>query len=108
MKPKSFLIYSLATLFCIWLGYIISQEPKVWCNRQWAGIALLKGHYRAWHVTYSHGYQMIDGKRKYWHHRPRFMHVDMSKLAVVEMPVLEIVNESTNTITNLTINITVK
>jgi len=37
------------------LAYISTQKPKVWCNRQWAGLALYKGRYRSWCVTFRDG-----------------------------------------------------
>jgi hypothetical protein len=77
------------------LGYVASQKPKVWCNRQWAGIALLNGGYRSWTMRFCDGEAFLDGKmqpvvittngyRKGYFSWPQFSHVDVRKLGITE------------------------
>jgi hypothetical protein len=77
------------------LGYVASQKPQVWCNRQWAGIALIKGGYRSWTARFCDGEAEIDGKmqpvvvttngyRKGYFWWPQFGHVDVRKLGITE------------------------
>ncbi len=84
-----------ALLFCFVAGtvaYVLTQRPKVWCNRQWAGIALTKGGYRSWHVSFCDGEMLIgdkfhpvvlegDGRIGYYRW-PRFGHIDVRKLGI--------------------------
>lgn len=66
---------------------MVSQQPKVWCNRQWAGVALLKGGYRSWTISFCDGFLggietqpvvvTATGYRKGYYHWPKFDHVDV-------------------------------
>jgi len=78
------------------VGYMLSQQPKIWCDRQWAGIALYKGGYRSWTLTFCDGFQRIDGKwqrvtittnsiRK-GYHWPTYRHADLKRLGIAPPP----------------------
>lgn len=69
-----------------WLGYVISQKPKIWCDREWAGICFVNGDYRSWSLRFCDGQTLIDGKmehvvittngyRKGYYPWPKFRHV---------------------------------
>jgi hypothetical protein len=94
MKTKmvKITLVGLVTIMVIgWLGYLASQQPKIWCNRQGAGIILLKGGYRSWTMRFCDGEAFIDGKmqpvvitptgcRKGYFWRPQFGHLDVRGL----------------------------
>ena len=94
MKRKTLLVLCGAAV-AAWLGYVASQKPKIWCDRQWAGIALLKGGYRSWTMRFCDGEAFLDGKmqpvvvttngyRKGYFAWPQFSHVDVRKLGITE------------------------
>lgn len=87
IKTVGLLVFGFVCLF----GYVASQKPKVWCNHQWAGIALLKGGYRSWTMSFCDGQAFLDGKvqpvvittngyRKGYFSWPQFSHVDTRNL----------------------------
>jgi hypothetical protein len=51
-KNLSWTVWFVAIGLVCWLGYLASQKPKVWCDREWAGVALLKGGYRSWTMRF--------------------------------------------------------
>jgi hypothetical protein len=77
------------------LGYVATQQPKIWCDHQWAGVCLLKGGYRSWTMRFCDGDASIAGKmqpvvitptgyRKGYFRWPQFNHVDVRKLGITE------------------------
>lgn len=77
----------------LWCGYIGSQQPHCWCNREWAGISLSKGGYRSWSMRFCDGMQSLpSGKmqpvvilpggriRNGYYRWPRFHHADVRKM----------------------------
>ncbi len=76
--------------------YISTQQPKVWFDRQWAGLALCKGGYRSWTLTFCDGFTIAPGSytngiakmvpvtiderkgtMRYGYHWPRYNHSDI-------------------------------
>jgi len=87
MKAKPILGFLLIILIG-WAGYLFSQQPRVWINRQWAGLSLLRGGYRSWSFSFSDGLTPIDGKwqpvvietngyRPGYFSWPKYAHVDL-------------------------------
>lgn len=83
------------------MGYLLTQQPKVFCNRESAGLVLLKGHYRSWSMTYSDGLTLIDGKfqpasftmsngipvgMRKGYRWPKLHHVDMENMKALRIP----------------------
>jgi hypothetical protein len=78
------------------LAYISTQQPKVWFDRQWAGLALYRGGYRSWTLSFCDGFTIAPGtytnglakmvpvtldlktmKMRYGYHWPTFSHSDL-------------------------------
>ena len=61
MKLRLLTNICLVAVLC-WAGYLGTQQPKVWFNRQWAGVALYRGGYRSWHLSFCDGFTVqVDG-----------------------------------------------
>ena len=56
--------------------YIRSQQPKVWCNRNWICLSLEGGGYRSWSVTF-HDVLSVSWAKDRAYFPPRFTHVDL-------------------------------
>lgn len=96
MKIKIMWI-GIAVVGLVFGAYVAWQQPKVWCNKQWAGVALLRGGYRSWTVSFCDGQTWLDntgklypvvvttnGYRKGFYRFPKFNHVDVRKLGIRE------------------------
>lgn len=96
---KDFAITLVVGAIGAWFGYLGSQQPKVWFDRQWAGMALYKGGYRSWTLSFCDGFTVapgtytngivkmvpvtIDtksGKMRYGYHWPTYAHTDIRRL----------------------------
>jgi hypothetical protein len=98
VKPwKKELILIGAGLAAGFLGYIASRQPRVWCNRESAGLMLLRGGYRSWSVWFCDGFTEIDGRfqpvviengrvRLGYYRWPRFRHCDVRSLPKAAEP----------------------
>lgn len=94
-----FLFHFLIVVAAAGIGYLCSQQPKVWFDRQWAGLALYKGGYRSWTLSFCDGFTIapgtytnaiakmvpvtIDektGTLRYGYHWPKYHHVDIRSL----------------------------
>ena len=107
MKPILF----AAILFFLILagagGYIATQEPRIWCDAQSAGLAMCKGGYRAWTVSFCDGKAFLRGQwrpciytaveggrvvldtngvREGFYTVPRFRHCDLKCLGIPQPP----------------------
>lgn len=91
MKTIWITIRCLTVVLAVLTIYILTQQPKVWCDRESAGIALLKGGYRSWKLRFCDGYVHRDGQwqpivftantyRNGYFSWPKFSHVDVRKL----------------------------
>lgn len=92
------LLLTIAALVGLVIGatiYASTQRPKVWCDRQWAGIALYNGGYRSWTLSFCDGFAHLDGKwqpvvvetngyRKGYFHWPKYGHVDVRKFGITQ------------------------
>lgn len=92
MKRKTILILRVFAAVLLFISaYILTQRPKVWCDQEWAGIALTRGGYRSWTMRFCDGRTWFDGKLKpvvittngyregyFWF--PQFNHVDVRKI----------------------------
>ena len=97
MKLKSILLVAPMLCFGVWCGYLATQQPKVWCDRQWAGLALYRGGCRSWTVSFCDGFAVFDddigpghwepftfggpeGIQRGYHRWPQFNHADIRGL----------------------------
>lgn len=63
-RATAFLGIVAAASLLAWLGYLATQQPRVWFNHG-QGIAkliLLRGGYRSWGFDYADGEGMVNGK----------------------------------------------
>lgn len=108
-EPKEKPVWLGALLVCLVGGvagfamalsiYISTQQPKLWLDRQWAGLALYKGGYRSWSLSFCDGFTIapgtytnalarmvpvtIDEKQgttRYGYHWPKYAHNDIRLL----------------------------
>lgn len=96
MRKNPLIAAWVAAVGCIcWLGYVESQDVQVWCNEEWAGIALRKGGYRSWTMRFCDGHAPINGKwqpvvvttnglRRGYFYWPQFGHCDVRKLGITQ------------------------
>lgn len=54
LLPKAFLALAALGVF-VWIGYLLTQQPKLSLNSQQFGLMLLKGGYRSWFLSFSDG-----------------------------------------------------
>jgi hypothetical protein len=57
MKILRITLLAAAVAPLIW---ILTQRPRVWADRQWAGMALTRGHYRSWSVSFCDGFRLDE------------------------------------------------
>jgi hypothetical protein len=115
-RSAIFLLSALAILsLAAW--YLHYQDAKIWCDRQWAGLALYRGGYRSWTLTFADGFTLENGKQvpitidrgkgvvRRGYHWPQFAHTDIrpflfglanGSIKVTNYADVTIVNSSTN------------
>lgn len=54
----------ISGLIAAFVGYISTQQPKVWFDRQWCGLALCRGGYRSWTLSFCDGFTLAPLKKE--------------------------------------------